>query len=224
MALLSLFKKTQGEVVSSSFASETNLELEDFRFFYLYGISNNPNRTSGDVQAFNNLYQMVIGRVGGVCIANALHPYFTINSKGLTVWTDAFIKMAVNKNKEEMFGSIKNERAVYTMGASSTFKEMQVWPDSRLSFEENPGFSKYVPFIIPFLALKSEQSTNWDTAISTSKITNGYATEYLEEVTNAIRFFMPAPAFVLGFDEFDGTNPSGLIDKFVACKSMLGML
>lgn len=223
MALLSLFRKTQEEAVSSSFASETNLELEDFRFFYLYGISNNPNRTSGDVQAFNNLYQMVIGRVGGVCIANSFHPYFTINSKGLSVWTDSFIKMAVNKNKDEMFGSIKNDRAVYTMGASSAFKELHVWPDSRLSYEENPGFSKYVPFIIPFLALKSEQQTNWDAAISTSKITNGYATEYLEEVTNAIRFFMPAPAFILGFDEFDGTNPSGLIDKFVYSKPMLGM-
>jgi hypothetical protein len=223
MALLSLFKKTQEEAMSSSFASDTNLELEDFRFFYLYGISNNPNRTSGDVQAFNNLYQMVIGRVGGVCIANSFHPYFTINSKGLSVWTDSFIKMAVNKNKDEMFGNIKNERAVYTMGASSAFKEMHVWPDSRLSYEENPGFSKYVPFIIPFLVLKSEQQTNWDAAISTSKITNGYATEYLEEVTNAIRFFMPAPAFVLGFDEFDGTNPSGLIDKFVNSKPMLGM-
>lgn len=223
MALLSLFKKTQEEAMSSSFASDTNLELEDFRFFYLYGISNNPNRTSGDVQAFNNLYQMVIGRVGGVCIANSFHPYFTINSKGLSVWTDSFIKMAVNKNKDEMFGNIKNERAVYTMGASSAFKELHVWPDSRLSYEENPGFSKYIPFIIPFLALKSEQQTNWDAAISTSKITNGYATEYLEEVTNAIRFFMPAPAFVLGFDEFDGTNPSGMIDKFVYSKSMLGM-
>lgn len=223
MALLSLFKKTQEEAMPSSFASDTNLELEDFRFFYLYGISNNPNRTSGDVQAFNNLYQMVIGRVGGVCIANSFHPYFTINSKGLSVWTDSFIKMAVNKNKDEMFGNIKNERAVYTMGASSAFKELHVWPDSRLSYEENPGFSKYIPFIIPFMALKSEQQTNWDAAISTSKITNGYATEYLEEVTNAIRFFMPAPAFVLGFDEFDGTNPSGMIDKFVYSKSMLGM-
>jgi hypothetical protein len=223
MALLSLFKKTQGEAAPSSFASDIHLELEDFSFYYLYGITNNPNRTSGDVQAFNNLYQMVIGRVGGVCIANAFHPYFTINSKGLTVWTDAFIKMAVNKNKEEMFRNIKEERAVYTMGASSAFKEMHMWPDSRLSYEENPAFSKYVPFIIPFLALRSEQSTNWDTAIQTSKITNGYATEYLEEVTNAIRFFMPAPAFVLGFDEFDGTNPSGLIDKFIGCKPMLGI-
>jgi hypothetical protein len=223
MALLNLFKKAHEEAAPSSFACDTNLELEDFSFYYLYGISNNPNRTSGDVQAFNNLYQMVIGRVGGVCIANAFHPYFTINSKGLTVWTDAFIKMAIHKNKEEMFRNIKNERAVYTMGASSAFKEMHIWPDTRLSYEENPAFSKYVPFIIPFLALRSEQSTNWDTAIKTSKITNGYATEYLEEVTNAIRFFMPAPAFVLGFDEFDGTNPSGLIDKFIHCKPMLGI-
>lgn len=222
MALLSLFKKPQ-EVPPSSFASETHLELEDFSFYYLYGITNDPNRTSGDVQAFNNLYQMVIGRVGGICIANSFHPYFTINGKGLTVWTDAFIKMAVNRNKDEMFSNIKNERAVYTLGASSTFKELHFWPDTRLSYEENPGFSKYVPFIIPFLALKSEQSTNWDTAIQTSKITNGYATEYLEEVTNAIRFFMPAPAFVLGFDEFDVTNPSGLIDKFITCKPMLGI-
>jgi hypothetical protein len=223
MALLNLFKKTKEENHVSAFSRSTHLELEDFNFYYLYGFSNDPNRTSTNIEAFHNLYQMVIGRIGGVCITQSFHPYFTISSKGVTAWMDAYINIVVNSNKDEIFRNIKNERTVYTIGASSAFNELKIWPDTRLTYEENPAFGKYVPFIIPFLALRLEHSTHWDTAIRTSKITNGYATEYLEEVTNAIRFFMPAPAFVLGFDEYDGTNPSGLIDKFIACKPMLGI-
>ncbi|WP_143774456.1 hypothetical protein [Niastella vici] len=223
MALLNLFRKSKEETIASPIAPGTHLALEDFSFYYLYGFSNDPNSTSSNIEAFHKLYQLVIGRIGGVCITNSFHPYFIINGKGVTAWMDAYLKVVVNKNKDEMFFNMKNERAVYTMNAASAFNELKVWPDTRLTYEENPALSKFVPFIIPFLTLKSEQSTNWDMAQKTTKITNGYATEYLEEVTSAIRFFMPAPAFVLGFDEFNGANPSALIDKFIACKPLLGI-
>lgn len=43
---------------------------------------------------------------------------------------------------------------------------------------------------------------------------------WITKVTAAIKFFMPQPAFIIGFDEFDENNPSGMIDKFINCKSM----
>jgi hypothetical protein len=197
--------------------------MGDFSFYYLYGFTNNPNLASNNFQAFNELYQLVIGPIGGVCIANACHPYFTINAKGLTVWGDAYVKLAVNNNAAEIFRNIKNEHAVYSTNISAVFNQMNIWPDTRLTYEENPAFSKYVPFIIPFLVHKSEEALHWDTAISNGVATKGNATAYVEQVNNAIRFFMPAPAFIIGFDEFDETNPSGVIDKFIACKPMLGI-
>lgn len=223
MALLSIFKKAKDEIVSIPYAERIQLELDDFRFYYLYGFSNDPNRTSHNIEAFHNLYQLVIGNIGGLMITNSFHPYFTINAKGVTTWTDAYIKMAIKNNKDEIFRMIRNERAVYTTSASPAFNELNIWPDTRLTYEENPALSKYIPFIIPFLVLKTEQSPYFETAINSSRITNGYATEYLEEVTNAIRFFMPAPAFVMGFGEFEGAYSPALIDNFIACKPILGV-
>jgi hypothetical protein len=40
-------------------------------------------------------------------------------------------------------------------------------------------------------------------------------------VNAAIKFVQPAPAFVLGFGEFDEQQPELLIEKFLSCRDML---
>ena len=108
------------------------------------------------------------------------------------------------------------------MDTSTVFTEINVWPDTRLTYDENPLFSQYVPFVIPFLVKNTDAQPNWDKEINAGIALQGHASNYVNRVTEAIRFFMPEPAFIIGFDEFDEDNPSKLIDSFINCKQMLG--
>lgn len=97
-----------------------------------------------------------------------------------------------------------------------------VWSDTRLTNDENPIFSKYVPFVIPFLVYKLTDQTNWDLEINIEMATKGNASDFVGQITNLTRFIMPEPSFILGFDKFDEKNPSRLIDNFINCKQLLG--
>lgn len=196
--------------------------LDRFRFYYLYGFTNQPNQRSADDRSWMELYRLVIGKAGGMIIANSLHPYFIVNPKGLTVWAGAYLQLRVMENSAAMMEGIFNQQSVYLTDTSALFKEMHVWPDSRLSVQENPVFGRYVPFIIPFLVDAEVQEMNWDKEIQQGIATAGHAGPYVERVNEAIRFFMPSPAFVLGFDEFDDAAPSALVDKFVRSENMPG--
>ncbi|RYX80165.1 hypothetical protein EON73_05665 [bacterium] len=221
MGLFELFKKKQQTQVSTGenkIIDQTS--LSNFKFYYLYGFTDNPNQISNDTNQFNELYKLVIGHVGGVIITNSYHPYFIVNPKGTTVWTAAYVKLFVNNKKDEVFESIINDNAVYIVDTSTVFKDINVWTDIRLTYDENPIFSKYVPFIIPFLVKDTGKQLNWNKEIDVNISTNKHASQYIEKVNRAINFFMPDPTFIIGFDEFDDENPSRLIDKIVSCKSM----
>ena len=195
--------------------------LLSYKPCYLYGFTENPNNVAVDKQQFGELYQKVIGNIGGIAINNSFHPYFIVNKKGTTVWNAAYVKIYVNENKGELFERIRTDNAIFTIDTASAFTEVNVWPDTRLTHEENPIFGSYVPFIIPFLVYDTEEEMRWDYEINKGLSEKGHATEYVESITNSIRFFMPEPAFVLGFDEFDEKNPSAMIDNFINCKQML---
>ncbi|GAB3794867.1 hypothetical protein GCM10028819_09880 [Spirosoma humi] len=197
------------------------MSLSSFTPYYLYGFTQNPNNVADDKHLFGELYQLVIGEIGGIAINNSFHPYFIINSKGTTVWNAAYVKVYVNDNQAEVFNAIQTSKAVYTVDLSTLFPEVNVWPDTRLTYEENPLFSTYAPFVIPFLVDSQNKGIRWDAEIAKEVAENGHASAYVERVTKALRFFMAEPAFVIGFDEFDEKNPSGLIDNFIKCKRLL---
>ena len=110
---------------------------------------------------------------------------------------------------------------LYQVDLSTLFGEVNVWPDTRLTYDENPLFSTYAPFVIPFLVDSENRGIRWDAEITQGVAQTGHASAYVERVTKALRFFMAEPAFVIGFDEFDEKNPSGLIDNFIKCKQWL---
>lgn len=220
MGILDLFKKKQPVTTTNEDDNGELPLLSDFKFYYLYGFTDQPNQISTDFEQFNALYKLVIGQVGGVAITNSYHPYFIVNPKGTTVWAAAYIKLYINEKKDEVFNNISAAAAIYGVDTSPILKDMHIWPDTRLTTTENPVFSKYVPFIIPFLVSAKHQELNWDKEINSGMATKGNAAAYVEQVTAAIKFFMPEPAFIIGFDEFDENNPSGMIDKFIKCKSM----
>ncbi|OUD25374.1 hypothetical protein, partial [Flavobacterium psychrophilum] len=70
------------------------------------------------------------------------------------------------------------------------------------------------------LVYKSEEQTKWDLELNIEIALNGHATNYVNSINELIRFIMPEPSFILGFDEFDEQNPSKLIENFINCKSM----
>jgi hypothetical protein len=214
MGLFDFFKKNRIA------ESDNTISLSNFNYYYLYGFTDNPNNVAADKQLFGELYHKVIGDIGGIAINNSFHPYFIVNKKGTTVWSAAYVKMYVNQDHDEAFRNIRVNNAIYTIDAAPMFLEVNVWPDTRLTYDENPLFSRYVPFIIPFLVYNSKQEMRWDYEIAKGVAEKGNASDYVEYINNAIRFFMPEPAFIIGFDEFDETNPSGLIDNFINCKEM----
>jgi hypothetical protein len=211
MGLFSFLKKKQPTGVSP---------ITDFRSYYLYGFTDNPFLQPNDAGAFNQLYAKVIGDMGGLIISGSFHPYQIVNQKGTTVWHVAYLHVHFNENKEEAFRAITREQARFLVDPSDSFKNIFTWPDKRLTFETDPFFSKYVPFIIPFLVYKPQKKLNWDLEIQKEMNQKGHAGDYVESITESIRFFMPKPAFILGFDEFDEQNPSKMIDNFISCKSL----
>lgn len=195
--------------------------LLHFKAYYLYGFTTNPNNTAKDNDLLIEVYQRVIGDVGGIAINNSFHPYYIINRKGLTVWNAAYLKVACSEDKDELLQRVTQSTAVCVADTASIFNELNVWPDTRLTDSENPVFSRYVPFIIPFLVYDTGKPMRWDYEIRQGIAEKGHASDYVEAVTKSVQFFMPAPTFVIGFDEFDEKAPSALIDNFISSKRII---
>ncbi|MGI4761805.1 MAG: hypothetical protein ACRYF0_13945 [Janthinobacterium lividum] len=195
--------------------------LTDFASFYLYGLTNNPYQQSADLAKFGQLYNLVIGEHGGVGLASSFHPYQLVNQAGVTVWYAAYAQLYSQANRAELFTTIAEEQARYVVAPPASFAEFHVWPDTRLTSEENPVFSHYIPFVLPFLVRKSAAIIRWDAELATADGNRERFGVYLDAVNKAIQFVQPSPAFVLGFGEFDEQQPERLIERFVECRAML---
>ncbi|WP_223650049.1 hypothetical protein [Hymenobacter psoromatis] len=195
--------------------------LTEFASFYLYGLTDNPYRQSTDLAKFSELYNLVIGDHGGLSLSSSFHPYQLVNSTGVTAWYAAYAQLYAQPNRAELFGALADERARFVVAPPASFSEFHVWPDERLTSAENPVFSHYIPFILPFLVRKGPAALRWDTEFAAAQGDPERVQPYLEAVTEAIRFVQPAPAFVLGFGEFSDQQPNCLIDEFMSCRELL---
>lgn len=222
MGLFDKFKKSDSTTDKESKLNDSlKYSITDFDFYYLYGLTNNPFRQSADLKAFKELFRKVIGDKGGIIIGSSFHPYQIVNQKGTTVWHAAYVQIYVNEKKDEAFKTISQDKGQFLVNPSNSFKDIMIWPDTRLTYDENPIFSKYVPFVIPFLVYKNENQIQWDIDLAKELQLNGHASNYVNSITNMIRFLMPEPSFILGFDEFDEQNPTKLIQNFVGCKKLI---
>ena len=223
MGLFDIFKTKNKQTTSEQKPQETNNNaLTNFDCYYLYGLTDNPFRQSKDFKAFGELYKNVIGIKGGIIIGSSFHPYQLVNTKGTSAWHAGYVQLFLNEKKDEAFTAIIKDNGLFLVDPSAAFKDLNAWPDTRLTYDENPIFSKYVPFVIPFLVYKLDEQTIWDIEIQLGMATKGNASEYVGQITNLTRFFMHEPSFILGFDKFEETNPSKLIDNFINCKQLLG--
>ncbi|GAB3648732.1 hypothetical protein GCM10027594_24180 [Hymenobacter agri] len=195
--------------------------LNDFASFYLYGLTNQPYQQSTDLTKFGELYNLVIGNHGGLGIASSFHPYQLVNQAGLTVWYAAYAQFYAQPNRLELFAEMTVEKASFVTVPPASFAEFHVWPDTRLTTDENPIFGRFVPFVIPFLVRKDPELLRWDKEFAAAEGDKNRIAPYLKAVNEAIKFVQPAPAFVLGFGEFDEQQPELLVEKFINCRDML---
>jgi hypothetical protein len=195
--------------------------LTDFAFFYLYGLTDNPYRQSDDLTKFGQLYNLVIGEHGGVGIASTFHPYQLINQAGVPVWYAAYAQLYAQPNRAALFAAMAEEQARFVVAPPAVFSEFHVWPDTRLTSPENPVFSHYIPFVLPFLVRKGPAALRWDAELAAAEGDRARFGQYLDAVNEAIRFVQPAPGFVLGFGEFDDQQPSQLIERFMDVRATL---
>ncbi|MBJ6144789.1 hypothetical protein [Hymenobacter sp. BT559] len=195
--------------------------LTDFACFYLYGLTNNPYQQSADLEKFGQLYRLVIGEHGGVGLASSFHPYQLVNPAGVTVWYAAYAQLYAQPNRAALFEAMADEQARFVVAPPASFSEFHVWPDTRLTSPENPVFSHYIPFVLPFLVRKGPAPLRWDAELANAGGEAARIQPYLDAVNQAIRFVQPSPAFVLGFGEFDEQQPERLIERFMDCRAML---
>ena len=195
--------------------------LTDFACLYLYGVSPNPYRQATDMAQFGQLYDLVVGEHGGLSIGSTFHPYQLVNPGGITVWYAAYAQLYAQPDRNELFAAITQDKARFLVAPPASFADFHLWPDTRLSSVENPVFSRYIPFVLPFLVHKGETGLRWDEATAVAKAQPALFRSYLDTVNEALRFVQPAPAFVLGFDEFDEQQPGQLIERFLSCRDML---
>ena len=202
-------------------AAPTGPSLTDFACFYLYGFTNQPYRQSSDLRKFGELYSLVIGNHGGLGVASSFHPYQLINPAGISVWYTAYAQFYAQPNRFEMHAEMTLEKAQFVVIPPASFGEFHLWPDTRLTSDENPIFSRFLPFVIPFLVRKDPEALRWDAEMTAADGDKNRLSPYLQAVNQAIKFVQPAPAFVLGFGEFDEQQPEQLIEKFLSCRDML---
>lgn len=202
-------------------AAPTGPSFADFTCFYLYGLTTQPYRQSTDLGKFGELYKLVVGEHGGLGIASTFHPYQLVNPAGVSVWYAAFAQFYAQPNRVELFGAMTLEKAQFVVVPPASFAEFNVWPDARLTSDENPIFSRFIPFVLPFLVRKNPDALRWDAEFSAAEGDRDRLKPYLKAVSQALHFVQPAPAFVLGFGEFDEQHPELLIDKFLSHRDML---
>ncbi len=207
--------------MSDAPSAPTGPMLTDFVSFYLYGLTSQPYRQSTDLAKFGELYSLVVGQHGGLGIASTFHPYQLVNEAGVSVWFTAYAQLYAQPNRLALFAEMTVEKMSFVVIPPATFAEFHRWPDSRLTTDENPIFGRFVPFVIPFLVRKDPELLRWDAEFAAAEGDKNRLRPYLDAVNAAIKFVQPAPAFVLGFGEFDEQQPELLIERFLNCRDLL---
>lgn len=195
--------------------------LTDFANFYLYGLSSQPYQQAADLARFGELYSLVVGQHGGLGIASSFHPYQLVNEAGISVWYAAYAQLYAQPNRLELFAEMTVAKMSFIVSPPASFAQFHLWPDTRLTIDDNPIFGRFVPFIVPFLVRKDPELLRWDAEFAAAEGDKNRISPYLKAVNEAIRFVQPAPAFILGFGEFDEQQPELLIEKFLDCRDML---
>lgn len=205
-------KQTQTES-KSQFGIPSNWEHH-----YIYGfIGGNPFQTISDLNAVAVLIKNTVGQKGFIALDSIFHPYNLVNHKGATAWDLAWFRVYTQDDGRfiQEIGENKNATVVKveTLNLKDNFR---IWPNDDLNPEKNEQYSKYVPFVFPYLVYKNDDEPHWSKMIEAELELQGHAQTYIENFNSVFSRFVKGHVMTLGFGEFDRENLDDLIEKFTS--------
>jgi hypothetical protein len=209
--MFNLFKKKSPQ--KNPFEIPSNWEHH-----YIYGfINGNPQQVISDARAVVEIVKNTVGRKGFIGINSIFHPYNLINHKGATAWDLAWVRTLIQDDGNLIDEIAKNKTATVIPSDQLNLQDnFSVWPNNALDPEKNPHYSKYVPFVFPYLIYKNTNEPHWSKMIKAEVKIQGHAQTYLENFNSVFSSFVSGHVMTLGFAEFDRENLDEVIEKFTS--------
>lgn len=213
--MFNLFKKKTEPKVEENNPFENPSNWEEH---YIWGfMSGYPYQTISDINTVVEIVKNTVGNKGFIGIDTIFHPYYLTNHKGITAWDLAWLKVCVFDNGKLVreIGENKNATVVKaeTFGLKDNFR---IWPNDSLNPEKNKQYSKYVPFVFPYLVYKNNDEPHWSNIIKAEVALQGHAQTYIDNFNSVFSKFITGHIMTLGFGKFDRENHNDLIEKFTS--------
>jgi hypothetical protein len=215
--MFNLFKKKKTEQSENKTDQKNPFEIpSNWEHHYIYGfINGNPHQTISDLNAVIEIVKNTVGNKGFIGIDSIFHPYNLVNHKGATAWDLAWFKTFVQDNGKFIGEIAENKTATVIKSEQLNLKDnYRIWPNNNLDPEKNSQYSKYVPFIFPYLVYKNNEEPHWTKMIKAEMEIQGHSNTYIENFNSVFSKFVNGHIMTLGFGEFDRENLDEVIEKF----------
>lgn len=209
------FDKSNKDELAKEEIFAKEISLNSFRKEFIWGFTQgNPMHHSDNKDAFYNLINPLTGNNGTITIGASFHPYQIIDRSGNDIWETLYNVIKAHKfcDYQEL---ISNNYFFHMTPPGAQAFPINMWQDNRLSYEVNPEFGKYVPFLIPYLTYNNDDEPNWLKELTSGIESVGNAHAFIDKINSASRFLMPEPTFIVGFGDFDKNNRVALINHYV---------
>lgn len=152
---------------------------------------------------------------GFIALDSIFHPYNLVNDKGATAWDLAWFKVFLQDNGNFIREISDNKNATVVKAETLNLKDdFRIWPNDGLNPEKNKQYSKYVPFVFPYLVYKNNDETHWSKMINAKMELQGHAQTYIKNFNSVFSKFVKGHVMTLEFGKFDRESLDELIEKF----------
>jgi len=215
--MFNLFKKKNSEQVEQKSEDRNPLEIpSNWEHHYIYGfIGGNPFQTINDLNSVIKIIKNTVGNKGYIALDSIFHPYNLVNGKGATAWDLAWFRVYAQDNGKFIQEIGSNKTATVIKADTLNLKDnFRIWPNDSLNPDTHKQYSKYVPFVFPYLIYKNEDEPHWSAMIKAEMELQGHAQTYIENFNSVFSEFVDGHVMTLGFGEFDRENLDDLVLKF----------
>lgn len=155
------------------------------RFEYMWGFVNaSPTYYSGDLRQFGILAGKVFKNGCGVSIGASLHPYQALHPVD-NIWQSCLDYIRQSGCVDLRALVEKSESYHMNPPRDGSFHRLA---DKRLLYEVNPIYSKYVPFLIPYISFNEDPITHGEACLARMAKERGDASPFLDDLSAALAF------------------------------------
>lgn len=217
--MFNLFKKNKKQQTEKKNVEENPFEIpSNWEHNYIYGFVNgNSFQTINDLNDVTEIIRNTVGNKGFIGIDSIFHPYSLVNHKGVTAWDLAWFKVYVHDNGKFIREIAENKTGTVVKTETLNLKDnYRIWPNNDLDPTKNKQYSKFVPFVFPYLVYKNNDEPHWSKMIKAELEIQGHAHTYLENFNSVFKKSISETIMTLGFGKFDRENLDELIEKFTS--------